>query len=85
MPKIVVLGSLRFEPYEILYVPRRLHKTVNQTDQEYREAVKIVYPKIDKADEVWVYIPDGLGEHTQRDLEYAISQGKKILFITGEE
>lgn len=36
---------------------------------------------VDEADEVWVYIPDGLGEHTARDVAYASKIGKPIKLI----
>jgi len=80
MPKIVILGSCRHEPYEILAVPNKIPKAWN-TEKGYEIASKKFYPAIDKADEVWVYAPDGIGEHTFRDMKYAKSKGKKIRFI----
>lgn len=47
----------------------------------YKIASKKFYPAIDKADEVWVYAPDGVGEHTQRDIDYAKSKGKTIKIL----
>jgi len=77
MPKIVILGSCRYEPYEILAVPNKIPGAWN-TEKGYRKAAEKFYPAIDKADEVWVYAPDGVGEHTARDIQYALSKGKKI-------
>jgi len=83
MPKIVVIGSCRFEPYEFLAVPEKVPNLYN-TEEGYQIACKKFYPAIDKADEVWVYVPDGLGEHTSRDLVYALSKNKTIRMI-GED
>ena len=73
----MIIGSSRFEPYQILAVPSKIPGAWN-TDKGYEIASRTFYPAIDECDEVWVYIPDGLGEHTRRDLEYAVKQGKKI-------
>jgi hypothetical protein len=81
MPKIVILGSCRFEPYEILFVPKALPKGLYNTEEGYQQSTKKTYPAIDEADEVWVYAPDGVGEHTSRDLAYAVGKGKKIRLI----
>jgi len=80
MPKIVVLGSARYEPYEFLAVPNKIPGAWN-TEEGYRIASKKFYPAIDEADEVWVYAPQGIGEHTLRDLQYAQSKHKKIRYI----
>jgi len=85
MPKIVILGSCKYEPYEILFAPKKIEGLWN-TEEGYRKASEQCYPAIDKCDEVWVYVPDGrIGEHTRRDLEYAKSQGKIIRFIKEAE
>ena len=81
MPKIVILGSCRFEPYEILAVPNKIPKAWN-TEKGYKKAFKIFKPAIDNADLVIVYAPDGIGEHTQRDIDYARTQRKPI-FVVG--
>lgn len=81
MTKIVILGSRRFSPYEILAVPNLIPGAWN-TEEGYEIAAKKFYPAIDQADEVWVYAPDGIGEHTQRDLNYATMQGKRIRILT---
>lgn len=79
--KIVVLGSCRFEPYIFLAVPNKIPNAWN-TEEGYKLASAKFYPAIDVCDEVWLYAPDGIGEHTKRDLEYACKQGKKILILT---
>ena len=76
MVKIVILGSCRFEPYEILAVPKR--NELGDTEEGYQLATKKFYPAIDKADVVFVYAPDGIGPHTKRDIDYAISKGKPV-------
>ena len=85
MTKIVILGSTRFSPYDILAKPIVLgesYQNRNNNDEGYKEACKIFYPAIEESDEVWVYIPEGkIGEHTQRDLDEAIKQGKKVFKI----
>ena len=82
MPKIVILGSCRHEPYEILAVPNKIPNAWN-TEKGYEIASKKFYPAVEKADVVLVYAPDGkIGEHTQRDIEYARKQGKPI-FVFG--
>lgn len=82
MVKIVILGSCRFEPYEILASPKKNEKW--NTQEGYEMATQRFYPAILKADEVWVYAPDGIGEHTQRDMEYAKKCGKLIRLLEGE-
>ena len=84
MPKFVILGSCRFEPYEVLAMPNRITGGTND-DAGYQKACKIFYPAIDEADVVLVYTPDGkMGEHTARDVEYARKRGKKLLFFIGK-
>jgi len=80
--KIVVLGSCRYEPYDVLIVPRKLHE---DNEVGYDMAKRTFYPNIELCDEVWVYAPDGVGEHTQRDLDYARKHGKKVRFIIDED
>jgi len=84
MVKIVILGSCRFEPYEILAVPKKLTDTPHTTEEGYRKACKIFHPAIELADEVWVYALDGIGEHTRRDMEFA-KRSVKIVRIMGGE
>lgn len=79
--KIVILGSCRHEPYEVLAVPKKNPKW--NTEEGYELASKKFYPAIEKADEIWIYMPDRkIGEHTARDIEYALKKGKKIRFIS---
>ena len=81
MPKIVILGSCRFEPYEILAVPNKVPNAWN-TEEGYKIAAQKFYPAIEKADLIICFAPDGVGEHTKRDVEYAESLGKKVHMIT---
>ena len=82
MVKIVILGSCKFEPYEILASPSKNEKW--NTEDGYEMATKRFYPAIKQADEVWVYAPDGIGEHTKRDMEFAKTQGKVIRILEWE-
>jgi len=79
--KIVVLGSLEHGEYEVL-APHRIDPELYESDHEkaYEKAVKVFYPAIDEATFVVVYQPKGLGGHTETDREYAVSQGKPILY-----
>lgn len=77
MTKFVMLGSCRFEPYDFLAVPNKIPRAWN-TDKGYAIAAKIFYPAMDKADVIIVYAPDGIGKHTQLDIDYARSIGKKV-------
>lgn len=65
MPKIVIIGSCRFEPYEILAAPNKIPGAWD-TEKGYQVACKRFYPAIDEADFVILYAPDGVGEHTER-------------------
>lgn len=83
MPKFVILGSCKYEPYEILALPNKLNPKLYREDHEkaYREACEVFYPAIEKADIVIVYAPDGIGDHTKQDMEYAKKHGKQIVII----
>lgn len=86
VPKIVILGSCKHEPYEILAMPNRLNPKLYEKDHEkaYEEACKTFYPAIDECDEVWIYVPNGnIGEHTMRDLLYAMEKRKTIRYVGG--
>ena len=95
MPKIVILGSCSHQPYEVLMMPNKLDPELYAEDHEkaYAKACEKFYPAIEQADVVLVYVPAGeLGEHTQRDMEYAMKCGKPItmfpspqLVLTDEE
>ena len=80
MVRIVILGSCRFSPYIVLAAPNPLSNAFN-TEEGYLRAARLFYPAIDEADIVIVYAPDGIGEHTARDMAYAESQGKRIVII----
>ena len=84
MTKIVILGSCRFSPYIFLAVPEPI-PGLHNTEEGYQTASKKFYPAINEADEIWVYAPDGIGEHTGRDLEYALSKKKIIRIINANE
>lgn len=77
MTKFVLLGSCRFEPYEILAVPNKIPGAWN-TDEGYRIAAQKFHPAMDKADVIVVYAPDGIGKHTQMDIDYAREIGKTV-------
>ena len=83
MPKIVVLGSCRHEPYKVLIMPNKLDPELYAKDHEkaYEHACEKFYPAIDEADIVIVFNPDyTVGEHTQKDIDYARSKGKRVVF-----
>ena len=80
--KIVILGSCRYEPYDIMLVPRRFYP---DTEEGYKLASRVFYPMIDQADEVWVYAPNGIGEHTARDIEYAKKKGKMVRILIADD
>jgi hypothetical protein len=80
VPKIVVLGSCRFAPYTILAVPDPIPGAHN-TEAGYEIAAAKFYPAIGECDEVWVNAPDGIGEHTGRDILYALGRGKPVFFV----
>lgn len=80
MVKIVILGSTRHAPYEIL-APEKIPGATND-DPGYEVAKKTFHPAIDAADLILVWCPDGIGEHTQRDIDHAVKAGKRIHVIT---
>ena len=84
MPKIVILGSCKHEPYEILAAPNKLNPKLYKKDHEkaYEEACKVFYPAIEQADLVIVYAPNGLGEHTIKDMLFALKKGKKVVIVS---
>lgn len=84
MPKIVVLGSCRYEPYKVLIMPNKLDPELYARDQDlaYAEVCKKFYPAIDEADFIIVWNPDSkVGEHTQKDIAYARSKAKTVVFV----
>ncbi len=85
MPKITILGSCRYSPYKILATPKPTSNNYHN-EEGYQMACKKFYPAIKESDEIWVYTPDGtIGNHTQRDLEYARINDKKIFYVISEE
>ena len=83
MVNIVILGSTRFAPYNVL-VPDPIDGATND-DVGYKIASKIFHPAIEDADIVIVYCPDGIGVHTHRDIEHAIKHKKPIFYILNKE
>jgi len=77
MTKFVLLGSCRFEPYEILAVPNKIPGAWN-TDEGYRIAAQKFHPAMEEADMIIVFAPDGIGKHTQMDIDYARKIGKVV-------
>ncbi len=77
-PKIVILGSCKHEPYEVLAMPNKIPGAWN-TDEGYEMASKIFYPAMDKADVILVFGTPG--KHTQLDIDYAESIGKTVQYI----
>jgi len=83
MPKIVVLGSCRHEPYTFL-APNKLDADLYARDHHaaYIDACAVFYPAIKEADVVVVYNPEGaVGEHTAADIREAERQGKRIVYL----
>lgn len=79
MPKFTVLGSCKHEPYKVLAMPKK--NPFWNTEKGYKIASKKFYPAIDNSDFIIVYCPYGVGKHTKKDIEYAISKGKRIIYI----
>jgi len=86
MPKIVILGSCKLEPYIVLFMPNKLDSELYERDHEqaYLKARKVVYPAITEADIVIVLASEGIGEHTLQDMKYADSLRKRIVIITNK-
>ena len=78
MTKFVFLGSCRFEPYDILIVPKKLTNTPHTTEEGYLLATKLFFPAILESDVIIIYAPDGIGEHTQRDINFALRNNKNV-------
>lgn len=87
MPKFVVLGSCRYEPYEVLAMPNKLDAELYEIDHEkaYEEACEVFFPAIRQSDFVIVYAPNGIGKHTRRDMDYAKKCGKPIIVVSKEQ
>ena len=83
MPSFVIIGSCKNQPYTVLAMPNKLDEDLYEKDHEmaYVEACRYFYPAIDHADFVIVWAPDGIGEHSARDMEYAIFKEKPIVVL----
>lgn len=77
MTKFVFLGSRRFAPYEISFVPIEM-RDISDEEDRYQVSIKRSHLAMDKADVVIVYAPDGIGIHTQRDIDYALKNNKEV-------
>jgi soluble P-type ATPase len=77
MTKFVFLGSRRFAPYEIPFVPIEMRDILDE-EERYQISIKRSHPAMDKADVVIVYAPDGIGKHTQLDIDYALENNKEV-------
>ena len=81
MPKIVILGSLKNGDYEVT-APKKVREDYHN-EEGYQLACQRFYPAIEEADLVIVY--GEMGEHTKRDADYAIKQGKRIIYLSSKE
>ena len=72
-----MLGSLRFEPYEVLFVPITNPKG-------YQDAFENCKKAMDESDLIICYVPDGIGEHTGIDLEYARTTDATVIVVSKE-
>ncbi len=64
-------------------MPNKLDADLYAKDHKaaYAHACEKFYPAIDEADIVLVYNPEyHVGEHTQKDIDYARSKGKLVVF-----
>ena len=77
MTKFVFLGSRRFAPYEIPFVPL-IMSDISDEEERYQTSIKKSHPAMDESDVIIVYAPDGIGKHTQLDIDYALKNGKEI-------
>jgi hypothetical protein len=81
LPNIVIIGTLSKGDYKVTY-PVRLSEEYHN-EEGYQKATEIFYPAIDEADIVIVY--GDFFEHTLRDLKYAYSKGKNIIFVSPDD
>ena len=92
LPNFVILGSCRFVPYKFVAPSSRseldprqelahLELLKGKQEKSYDLAKDVFYPAIDEADIVLVYNPDGIGKHTQKDIGYAESKGKHVIYL----
>jgi hypothetical protein len=80
MPKIVILGKCNNGEY-VVDVPKRvvLDGKIN-TEECYKVASVKHFKAIAEADFIIVY--GAIGDHTKRDIEYATTQGKQIIYLS---
>ncbi len=83
MVKITILGSCRFEPYEILAIPKA--NEFHNTEKGYLIAFEKFKKAMDESDLIICYVPDGIGEHTRRDLEYARTTDATVIVVSKEK
>ena len=85
--KIVVLGSIKHGPYEVLvphpFNPELFFGTPEQHEEAYQIACQVFEPAIEDTDVIIVWAPDGVkpGSHTAQDIMYAQKSGKKVWVI----
>lgn len=87
MPKIVILGSLKHGPYEVI-APKMLDPEKYEKDHEaaYEDAKKILYPAIEAADIIIVWTPeDIIIDHTKVDVTYALVNDKRVVIIGSDQ
>lgn len=86
MPRFVILGSCKHQPYAVLAMPCTFEEDMYNLEHEeaYKKAFQLFKPAIDRSNIIIVYNEFGVGEHTRRDLDYAIEQGKHIVYTHGE-
>lgn len=81
MTNFVILGSRRFAPYKIPFVPLEMPDVLDE-EERFQISIKKSHPAMDDADVIIVYAPDGIGIHTQRDIDYALKNGKEVFELT---
>ena len=77
MTKFVILGSRRFAPYKVSFTPLEIPDILDE-EERFQISIKKSHPAMDEADVIIVYAPDGIGIHTQRDIDYALKNGKEV-------
>ena len=77
MTKIVILGSRRFSPYEVTFMPLEIPE-ISDEETRFQFSIMKSHPAMDKADVIIVYAPDGIGKHTHMDIDYAREIGKTV-------
>ena len=83
MPKIVILGSLAQGDYKVTY-PIKETDYYTKHEDAYLRAREKFYRAIDESD-VIIVIGTRMGEHTRKDIQYAKSKNKKVVFVMIED